>query len=116
MRSIKHICAIAVVFLIGGCASMPQIFKMEPRSASKRLGLTGCNVSVPLSQSEVLDTVKKWDNNPNPEQNQEWIKLIANQKSGDELRMVSCKVGDPYFYALFRNDAILYKFHPVILD
>ncbi|WP_129588444.1 hypothetical protein [Solilutibacter silvestris] len=95
---------------------MPQIFKMEPRSASKRLGLTGCNVSVPLSQSEVLDTVKKWDNNPNPEQNQEWIKLIANQKSGDELRMVSCKVGDPYFYALFRNDAILYKFHPVILD
>ncbi|WP_426687236.1 hypothetical protein [Rhodanobacter ginsengiterrae] len=110
------IVVITITLAVVGCASMPQVFKMEPRSIAKRLGLPNCRVSVPLSQSEVIDAVKRWDNYPNPEKNQEWIEITSNLVPGDQLRMVSCKVGDPYFYAMIRNDTILFKFHPVIIN
>lgn len=107
---------ITITLAVVGCASTPQVFKMEPKSMAKRLGLPNCRVSVPLSRTEVIDAVKQWDNYPNPENNQEWVEITSNLKPGDQLRMASCKVGDPYFYALIRDDTIFFKFHPVIID
>lgn len=106
----------AIAFAVAGCASAPAIVEVAPKSIARRLGLSDCRVSVPLSQSDVINLVKRWDNHPSPEENQEWIEITAKQQPGDQLRMVSCKSGDPYFYALIRNDMIISKFHPVFLD
>jgi hypothetical protein len=101
---------------LASCASAPWTPKMDSGSTARRLGLPDCNVSVPLSQSEIISFVKKWDNHPNPEAEPEWIAIVQNEQPGDQLRMVSCTVGDPYFYALIRNGAVLLKFHPSIVD
>jgi hypothetical protein len=114
--SLAVLLPIAIVQASAGCASTPSMPRMETRSISKRLAVPNCRVSVPLSQSEVLSLVKRWDHHPNPQMEPEWIVIAANQQPGDELRMVSCRVGDPYFYALVRNDTILLKFHPSIVD
>lgn len=111
-----YLVVLLAVTAISGCASTPVGPKMEPKSVARNLGLQECRVSVPLSQSDVIGLVKRWDNVSNPEGNPEWIEIVANQRSEDQLRMVSCNVGAPYYYAMIRNNVILLKFHPVLLD
>jgi hypothetical protein len=114
--------ALAILYTIVGCASVQSDLKMEPRSVARRLGLPNCWVSTSLSQDEAIKQAKR-DGSPNPEARRDWIEMISKVRPGDELRLVDCVkaskaglVGDPYFYAVFRNDVILAKFHSVILD
>jgi hypothetical protein len=109
--------AIAFALAVAGCASEPTALRMEPRSMAQQLGLPDCKVSVPLSQAEVIEDAKRVGN-PNPERSQDWIEITKDFQPGDQLRAVNClsaarsrAVGDPYYYALIRNDAIIVKFH-----
>jgi hypothetical protein len=111
---------IAVVFLIAGCATT-QGLKMEPSSVAKQLGLPDCKVSVPLSQSEALADARK-NGNSDPERYPEWKVIVENQHPEDQLRLVDCLKASrskdiaPYYYALIRNGAIIYRFHGVVFD
>lgn len=114
--------AISLGLVVVGCASVSSGVKVESTSVAKRLGVSGCTVSVPLSPSEVIAEAKK-DGNPEPEKNSDWIKITSNLQPGDQLRLVNClkttssnKVTGSFFYALVRNDAILLKFHSAIVD
>lgn len=108
-----------VILTLAGCASASSSVKFEPRSVTNRLGFAGCKISVALSPSEVIENSKR-SGNPSPERNSEWIEMESGFKSGDQLRLVNCLgvkgVGDPYYYALFRNRVIVLKFHPMIFD
>lgn len=95
---------------------------MEPKSIAKQLGLPYCRVSVPLSQSEVIEDAKRMDI-PDPETYVEWIEMKSNIQSGDQLRLVNCLGtsrskygGDPYHYVLIRNGKIISKFHIAFFD
>jgi len=74
---------------------------------------------VPLSQDELLENARK-AGNPNPEANGEWIKIAENYRDGDKLRLVNCSgvkgVGDTVYYALFREDKVILKFHSMTYD
>lgn len=65
--------AISLGLVVVGCASVSSGVKVESTSVAKRLGVSGCTVSVPLSPSEVIAEAKK-DGNPEPEKNSDWIK------------------------------------------
>ena len=113
----RHV-VLAVIFALTvvGCASAPSHIKMESRTVASQLGLPHCRVSVPLSQTEVVENAKR-DGNPHPEQNHEWIEIAANLQPGDTLRLVKCEnSSDPYFYALFRKDRVISKFHSMFFD
>ena len=114
LTRLLRIVTTGIALSVLGCAAAP--IKMEPRSFAKRLGLPNCRASVPLSQSEAIEIGRKWELYPNPADDPEWIKMAAIQRPGDQLRLVSCTVGDPYFYALIRNDTIVFKFHLSVLD
>lgn len=108
---------ISITFLVAACASAPTAVEMEPRSIAEQLGLPECRVSVPLSQSEVIEDAKRIGN-PNPEKYPAWIEMTSSIRPGDQLRLVNClkdsqykNVGDPYYYALIRNGKIISKFH-----
>ncbi|MCB1560449.1 MAG: hypothetical protein H7A20_11855 [Rhodanobacteraceae bacterium] len=86
------------------------------------MGLSDCRVSVPLSASEVITDAKR-SGNPNPEDNAEWVAIVEARQPGDKLREVNCLAAisrgeyrDPYYFALFRDDVVVLKFHPVIID
>ena len=109
--------AVTIAFVAAGCASTPALIKMEPKSIAEQLGLPHCRVSVPLSESEVIEDAKRIGNQ-NPEKYPEWIEMTSNLQPGDQLRLVNClrasrskNVGDPYYYALIRNGKIISKFH-----
>ena len=129
MRSIKcrfrnasaafrgFVTAATIAFVVAGCVSAPAKVKMEPKLIAKHLGLPDCRVSVPLSQSEVIEDAKRVGT-PYPEKYLEWIKMTTTMQPGDQLRLVNClrasrhkNVGDPYYYALIRNRKIISKFH-----
>lgn len=84
---------------------------------AKHLGFPECSVSVPLSESEVLEDAKRVGN-PNPENDQEWIEMTKNIQPTDELRVVNClnSSRSTYFYALVRNGSIVSKFYSSIFD
>jgi hypothetical protein len=114
--------AAVFAFAMTGCASAPTAMKMEPTSVSSRLGFPDCSVSVPLSQSEAIQAAKKMGN-PQSESYPEWIKMTASIQPGDQLRLVDClrasrtaNVGDPYYYALFRDGKVISKFHFIIIN
>jgi hypothetical protein len=95
---------------------------MEPKSIAKQLGLPYCRVSVPLSQSEVMEDAKRMDI-PDPETYVEWIKMKSSIQPGDQLRLVNCftasrsKYGrDPYHYVLIRDGKIIAEFHIAFFD
>lgn len=134
MRSIKHrlhngfsgfrglVTAIAIAFVVAGCASEPATVRMESKSIAKQLGFPYCRVSVPLSQSEVIEDAKRMDI-PDPEKYVEWIKMKSSVQPGDQLRLVNCFTasrskygGDPYYYALIRNGKIISEFHIAFFD
>ena len=83
------------------------------------MGFAGCKVSVALTPSEVIENSKR-SGNPDPEKNAEWIKMSAEFRSGDQLRLINCLgvngVGDSYYYALLRNGSTVSRFHPMIFD
>jgi len=90
---------------------------MEPKSIAKQLGLPGCRVSIPLSQSEVIEDAKRIGN-PDLEKYPQWIEMTSNTRPGDQLRLVNClmagrsrKTGDVYYYVLIRNGKIISEFH-----
>lgn len=107
------------VSAVASCASTAAGVRLESQSVAKSMGLASCKVSVVLTPSEVIENSKR-SGNPNPESNQEWIKMAADLQAGDQLRLVNCLgvkgIGDPYYYALFRNEAIVLKFHPMIFN
>ena len=107
------------VSAVAGCASTSASVRFESQSVAKSMGLAGCKVSVVLTPSEVIENSKR-SGNPNPEANYEWIKVAADLQAGDQLRLVNCLgvkgIGDAYYYALFRNEAIVLKFHPMIFN
>jgi len=95
---------------------------MEKVSVSKRLGVAGCRVSVPMSQDEVL-LLARADGNPHPESLFEWGEIVAAARPGDQLRLVDCLTKNRsgvatgnYYFALFRGGAIVAKMHHVIID
>lgn len=109
--------AASITVALAGCAS-PTLMtvKTGSRSEAKQLGFPNCRVSVPLSQSEVIEDAKLIGN-PHPEDDPEWIAITKNIQSGDHLRAVDClneersRVGGgTYFYTLIRNNKILLKF------
>jgi hypothetical protein len=104
---------------IVGCASSPVGLNYEPAKVASRLGFAGCAVSVPLSQSEVAENSRR-SGNPDPESNKEWVAIAAAVRPGDQLRLVNClgskSIGDQYYYALFRADDVVAKFHPMIFN
>lgn len=107
--------ATVVALTVTACASAPSA-KMESRYMANQLDLPNCRVSVPLSEAKVVESAKM-DGNPEPEQNHEWIKINANLQPGDTLRLVKCKgSSDPYFYALFRENRIILRFHSMLFD
>lgn len=116
LMCIARVVATTVALGVVGCASAPTAVRMEPRATAERLGLPDCRVSVPLSQSEVIEDAKMVGN-PNPERNREWIEMIDNLQPGDQLRAVNCLSSrSTYFYALIRNDSIILKFYSSIFD
>lgn len=121
-RALPLQCALlfyATAVAMVGCASVQSSVRNESQSIAARLGFPQCDVSVALSPSEVIEYSKK-SGNPRAEENVEWIKMAAELRPDDKLRLVNCLgvkgVGDSYYYALFRNNEILLKFHPMIFD
>jgi len=96
--------------------------RMEPKSIAKQLGRPYCRVSVPLSQSEVMEDAKRM-HTPDPEQYVEWIEMKSKIQPEDQLRLVNCfgtsrskYGGDPYHYVLIRNGKIISEFHIAFFD
>jgi len=115
----KHgpaILAVSVSLLAAGCMTMKGPISMESPSFAKRFGLDGCRVSVPMSAGAAREIGRKWELYPDPEGDPEWMKMIAAQQVGDELRLVSCEQGDPYFYALIRSNVVIFKYKLSVLD
>lgn len=115
---------IAILFALAatGCASAPTAVKMESKSVARELGFPKCSVSVPLSQQEVIQGAKRMGN-PNPESDPQWIRVSASMQPGDHWRLVDClsaqrsmRIGDPYYYALFRGSKVAGEFHFIIVN
>lgn len=114
--------AASIAFMIVGCAPGPATVKMEPKPIAMKLGVPDCMVSVPLSQSEVIEDAKRMGS-PNPEESPQWTGMVSSIRQGDQLRLVNClslsrskNVGDPYYYALIRDGKIISKFHIGFFD
>ncbi|WP_159097492.1 hypothetical protein [Stenotrophomonas sp. SAU14A_NAIMI4_5] len=86
------------------------------RSFADKLGLQKCQVSIPLSPSEAVEIGRKWEVYPDPEKDPDWMKMLSMQQSGDQLRLVSCSEGNPYFNALTRNGEVIYSYLLPVLD
>lgn len=117
------IAAIGIGIALAGCTSSTlTTVKMAPNTVAKQLGFPRCRVSVPLSQSEVIEDAKVIGN-PRPEEDPEWVAITKNDQPGDELRVVDClKAGrssrdsGTYFYVLIRNNQIIRKFYVGMFD
>jgi hypothetical protein len=97
-----------------GCATSHPRFSVERPHVARKLGVSGCIVSLPLSAPEVIANAKR-DGNSRPEQNAEWTAIVSSLKPGDELRFVSCK-GTNFFYGMFRDGRLLMKFYSSMVD
>lgn len=74
-----------------------------------------------MSEAEVIAHSKS-DGNPNPEAGIA-EELTSKIQPGDQMRLVTCfsapksrKIDDRHYYALFRGDSIVAKFHSMIWD
>lgn len=105
-----------IASMISSCASSPDLIAMEPRSFGSRLGFADCRVSVDLTREEIIEIGNRWEVYPNPEGDPEWVKMISLQRPGDELRLIRREKVGSYFYALIRNNEIIFRYHPLILD
>lgn len=108
---------IAITLLTAvACATTPELISMESREFAKSLGLPGCRVSVPLSHAEIIEIGRKWEIYTNPESDPEWVKMVATEQPGDQLRLVDCEGTERSFYALIRNNAIMFRYYPLTMD
>lgn len=115
-----NVLALVISGFVSGCVSSNP--KMEPASVSKRLGVPGCKVSVPMSQNEVLVSAREWGD-PNPETRSDWAAMLAASEPADEFRLVDCikanKTGMAvgyYYYALFRGQTIIARMPGAIIN
>jgi hypothetical protein len=117
------IAAIGISIVLVGCTSSAlTTARMGPNTVAKQLGFPGCRVSIPLSQSEVIEDAKAIGN-PRPEEDPEWVAITKNAQPGDELRVVDClkagrssRASGTYFYVLIRNNQIIRKFYVGMFD
>ncbi|MGH8039893.1 MAG: hypothetical protein ACRES5_21135 [Pseudomonas sp.] len=116
LHQFRMVIAGAVALLIMGCATTTGPVRLEDRSFANKLGLKNCKVSIPLSPSEAIEVGRKWETYPTPEKDPDWIKMLSMQQPGDELRLISCSEGNPYFYALIRNGAVIHRHLLPVLD
>jgi len=121
LRGLSVALATAATFAFSGCVESTILPNSEPASVAKRLGVPGCQLSVPMSQSEVVLSAKR-DGDPHPEARDDWARIVATYQHGDELRKVSCltrgrygAAGDIYF-GLFRGGAIIAKLNYIIVN
>lgn len=118
-QAFRGISFAALCFAVVSCASAPAGLKSEPGGVAARLGYAGCTISVPLSRAEVVEN-SKLSGNPNPEENNEWMAMATAIRPGDQIRLVNClgsnKVGDQYYYGLFRGGTVIARFHPMIFN
>jgi hypothetical protein len=111
-----RIALLALIFnSLGGCAADVYSVKKEPKAVSISLGLNGCQVSVPMSISEVEGFVSHWYGIQLPLDNPEWAAIVNAAKPGDQIRDISCPTVQPY-YGLIRDGKVLLKYYPVIFD
>ncbi|QWT20337.1 hypothetical protein KPL74_21665 [Bacillus sp. NP157] len=108
--------------LASACASSPAHVDVVPGKVAKQWGFPGCEISVPLSPAQVVDDVKTLGGSA-PETYPEWNRLLSVRRDGDQLRLVDCTrerrnrdVGDPYYYALFRDDKVIAELHFAFFD
>jgi len=114
--SVTILAAIAATVHAAGCASSDANVRMEPQSVAKRLGEPHCKASIPLSQDEVLTEARRWGD-PNPQIRPEWVKIVADMRPGDQLRMIDCvRAKHNFYFAHIRNYSILAKMYTAILD
>ncbi len=113
---------VALFSLLVSCTYSSLGLKMEPCAVAKRLGLTGCRVSIPLTPTEVIEQAKR-DGDPRPESRPEWIRMLNEVRSGDQFRLVNCVrtdksgvAGGAYYFALFRKDVVIGEMHHVIVN
>jgi hypothetical protein len=120
--------ALAIAFLFSACAHAPANPKLDHSSKldlspiAKRMNVPRCQVSVPMSQEDVLLSVKR-DGIPHPESREDWVAMMAAIKPGDQLRTVICltkgyrglAAGD-VFYGLFRDGTMIAEMHTVIIN
>lgn len=108
--------ALSLPFVVAGCMASLDPVKMESRYFGKKIGLPGCRVTVALGVDEIVDIARKWIAYPKSQDDPEWVQMNSLRQPGDELRLVSCDVGDPYFYALIRDDKVIFKYHIPLMD
>jgi len=116
---LRHLCVVivgTVALLIMGCATTAGPVRLEDRSFADKLGLQKCQVSMPLSSSEAVEIGRKWEIHPDPEKDPDWMKMLSTQQTGDQLRLISCSEGNPYFYALTRNGEVIYRYLLPVMD
>lgn len=66
--------------------------RMASRSVAKALGYPACRVSVALTEDEFLATARRLGI-PDPQAHPDWSRFKATYRSGDEIRLVSCRSG-----------------------
>jgi hypothetical protein len=123
MRRCKAMSVASVIALAtAACATSTSDLRSASRSYATRFGYPGCDVSVPLSQEQAIKQAKR-DGAPDPESRRDWRAMIEQIRPGDSLRLIDClraskagRMGDPYFYAVFRDGKIVAKFNSVIID
>src|SRR4051812_39373444 len=97
-RNLARIATAAAAPLFSvACASSNPDLKMEPHSVAKRLRVPNCQVSVPLTQSELLEEAHR-GGDPITESRTEWAKIVSELKPGDQLRLVDCVRSNHNFY------------------
>src|SRR5690606_17872196 len=101
--------ATAIALALVGCASAPKSLSIEPSSIAEKLGFPGCEISVALNPSEVVDLGRKMKIYPDPTEDPEWGKMIAIRQPGDQIRRVSCSAKNVSSYILVRNEGVIFK-------
>jgi len=108
--------AAAVPLLSIACSSLDSNVKMESHSVAKRLGVSKCRVSVPLTRSEVLNAAHRLGD-PITESRPEWAKIGTEFKPGDQLRMVDCvRSKHNFYFAHIHDGSIVTKMYTMTLD
>lgn len=75
-----------------------------------------CRASIPLTQAELLSDTRQWGD-PDPEARPQWLKILAEFRPGDQLRMIDCiRARHNFYYAHIRNGVIVNEMHTMILD
>ena len=114
--------------IICGCAHSPDGPKLDRSPGidlspiARRLSVSRCKVSVPLTQDQVLEAARRLGD-PQPEDRAEWAYMVKSVQPSDELRQITClkrglhgmATGD-IFFGLFRSGEVVAEMHNVIIN